>query len=45
VTKNLGLDKATLTAELEANAAQQTKDFGIEEYQKRAANYLPDHYT
>jgi len=43
--KNLGIDKSTLVEELEANAAQQAKDFGTEEYRRRVANYLPKHYA
>ena len=43
--KNLGVDKSTLIAELERNAAQQAKDFGTEEYRRRVANYLPKHYA
>jgi hypothetical protein len=43
--KNLGLDKTALTAELEANVAQQAKDFGTEEFRRRVVNYLLDHYN
>ena len=43
--KNLVLDKGQLAAELEANAAQQAKDFHTDEYRKRVANYLPNHYA
>ena len=30
---------------LEMNAQQQARDFQTDEYRKRAANYLPDHYA
>ena len=43
--KNLGLDKNHLSGELEANAAQQAKDFQTDEYRKRVASYLPNHYA
>jgi enoyl-CoA hydratase/carnithine racemase len=43
--RNLGIKKAELVAELEANAAQQAIDFHSDEYRKRIANYLPDHYA
>ena len=40
----LGLRRADLQAELEANAAQQAKDLQTEDYRKRVAHYLPNHY-
>jgi enoyl-CoA hydratase/carnithine racemase len=43
--KNLGIKKTDLTSELEMNAQQQARDFQTDEYRKRAANYLPDHYA
>jgi len=43
--KNLGVEKGTLSSELELNASQQAKDFHTEEYRERVANYLPNHYV
>ncbi len=43
--KNFGIKKSELVAELEANAAQQAIDFNTDEYRRRVANYLPDHYA
>ena len=43
--KNLGIKRTDLTSELEMNAQQQARDFQTDEYRKRAANYLPDHYA
>lgn len=40
----LGLRRAELQSELEANAAQQAKDLQTDEYRKRVAHYLPNHY-
>lgn len=40
----LGLRRADLQAELEANAAQQAKDLQTDDYRKRVAHYLPNHY-
>jgi enoyl-CoA hydratase/carnithine racemase len=40
----LGLRRGDLQAELEANAAQQAKDLQSDEYRKRVAHYLPNHY-
>src|SRR5215472_17356120 len=40
----LGLRRADLQSELEANAAQQAKDLQSDEYRKRVAHYLPNHY-
>jgi hypothetical protein len=37
-------DAEALIRELEANAAQQARDFQTEEYRNRIANYLPNHY-
>ena len=42
--RHLGLQRAELQAELEANAAQQAKDFQTDEYRRRVAHYLPNHY-
>jgi enoyl-CoA hydratase/carnithine racemase len=42
--RHLGLQRAELQAELERNAAQQAKDFQTEEYRRRVAHYLPNHY-
>ena len=35
---------AELQTELEGNAAQQAADLQTEEYRKRVAHYLPNHY-
>jgi enoyl-CoA hydratase/carnithine racemase len=43
--KNLGIRMTDLTSDLEMNARQQARDFQTDEYRKRAANYLPDHYA
>ena len=43
--KNLGIKMTDLTSDLEMNAQQQARDFQTDEYRKRAANYLPDHYA
>ena len=43
--RNLGIKETDLTSELEMNAQQQARDFQTDEYRKRAANYLPDHYA
>lgn len=40
----LGLRRADLQGELEANAAQQAKDLQTDDYRKRVAHYLPNHY-
>lgn len=40
----LGLRRADLQRELEANAAQQAKDLQTDDYRRRVADYLPDHY-
>lgn len=40
----LRVKREDLLPELEANAAQQAKDFQTEEYRKRVAGYLPNHY-
>ena len=40
----LGLRRAELQAELEANAAQQAKDLQTDDYRQRVADYLPNHY-
>ena len=40
----LGLRRAELQSELEANAEQQAKDLQTDEYRKRVAHYLPNHY-
>jgi enoyl-CoA hydratase/carnithine racemase len=40
----LGLRRVDLQSELEANAAQQAKDLQTDEYRKRVAHYLPNHY-
>ena len=40
----LRIKREDFLLELEANAAQQAKDFQTEEYRSRIANYLPKHY-
>jgi enoyl-CoA hydratase/carnithine racemase len=40
----LGLRRADLQCELEANAAQQAKDLQTDDYRRRVADYLPNHY-
>jgi enoyl-CoA hydratase/carnithine racemase len=40
----LGLRRADLQSELESNAAQQAKDLQTDEYRRRVAHYLPNHY-
>src|SRR5215467_14918019 len=40
----LGLRRVDLQSELESNAAQQAKDLQTDEYRKRVAHYLPNHY-
>ena len=40
----LRIKREDFLLELEANAAQQAKDFLTEEYRNRIANYLPNHY-
>src|SRR5215472_7819145 len=40
----LRLRRPDLQSELEANAAQQAKDLQTDEYRKRVAHYLPNHY-
>jgi enoyl-CoA hydratase/carnithine racemase len=41
---NLRFQRAELQPELERNALQQAKDFQTDEYRKRVAHYLPNHY-
>ena len=43
--RKLGIKKTDLTSELEMNAEQQARDFQTDEYRRRVANYLPDHYA
>jgi enoyl-CoA hydratase/carnithine racemase len=40
----LRLRRPDLQQELEANAAQQAKDLQTDEYRRRVAHYLPNHY-
>jgi enoyl-CoA hydratase/carnithine racemase len=42
--KSLRVKREDLLPELEANAAQQAKDFQSEEYRRRVPDYLPNHY-
>ena len=44
LTKNLRVSRRDLLSELQANATQQARDFRTDEYRKRVANYLPNHY-
>jgi enoyl-CoA hydratase/carnithine racemase len=42
--KSLRVKREDLLPEIEANAARQAKDFQSEEYRRRVADYLPNHY-
>jgi enoyl-CoA hydratase/carnithine racemase len=42
--KSLRIKRVDLLLELEANAARQAKDFQSDEYRRRVAGYLPNHY-
>jgi 2-(1,2-epoxy-1,2-dihydrophenyl)acetyl-CoA isomerase len=43
--RSLGIKRVDLTSELEMNARQQAREFQTDDYRKRAANNLPDHYA